>query len=53
VLSAIIVFAKSHQSDTIKRQVMKIDIHNANWGISFCNGMGLGIEMGYFNINST
>jgi hypothetical protein len=32
-------FAQTAQSDTVKMKGIKIDIHNSNWGVRFCNGI--------------
>lgn len=32
-------FAQTKQNDSINNQVRRIDIHNANWGVRFCNGI--------------
>ncbi len=37
-------FSQTTQTDSVRKQVMKIDIHNSNWGVRFCNG----IQNSYF-----
>ncbi len=32
-------FAQTTQTDSINNQVKRIDIHNTNWGVRFCNGI--------------